>query len=105
MSHKTLEDFEDEGFTIYEPGQKKQAPAAQQATESKIVVIDNKELVQAVERTNKVFQQSIAASNAVMQASIESLVAAMSNKPDSFTLNIERDQRGFMTSVTVKINK
>ena len=104
MGHKSLEDFENDGFTIYEPGQKKQSSSPAHV-ESKIVVIDNKELVAAVERTNAVFQQSIATSNATMQASIESLAATMANKPDSFTLDIERDQRGFMTSVTVKINK
>jgi len=105
VSHKSLEDFENDGFTIYEPGQKKQSPSAPPATETKIVVLDNKELVQAVERTNQVFQQSVTTSNALLQASIENLVATLANKPDSFTLDIERDGRGFMTSVTVKINK
>lgn len=105
MSHKSLEDFENDGFTIFEPWQKKPTSDVHHAAETKIVVVDTKEVLLAVEKTNQVFQQSMAASNAIFQASIENLVATMANKPDSFTLDIERDGRGFMTSVTVKINK
>lgn len=104
MSHKTLEDYENDGFSIYEPGKKPKA-VAQQAPETKIVVIDNKELVHAVERTNQVFQENMATSSALMQACMEKMMSTMADKPDSFTMDINRDERGFMKSVTVTINK
>ena len=106
MTTKSIEDFENDGFSIYDEGQRPSDTSAPQSPgETKIVVVDTKEVLHAVERTNMVVKHGIENSNRQLQASIDKLVASISKKPESFTLDIKRDQRGFMTSIDVKINK
>lgn len=106
MTDKRIEDFENDGFEIYDEGYPKpSADKPQVSGETKIVVVDTKEVLHAVETTNMIVKQGIENSNRQLQASIARLVQAVGRKPDSFTLNIKRDQHGFMTSVDVKINK
>lgn len=103
MAHKkvkSIEDFEADGFEIYDhrPADKgaKVKPAEKQVP-SKIIIMDNNDVLKAVQE-----------SNAALKAGLEKLVGAMYNmqeKPDSFTLDIKRDQHGFMKSINVKINK
>lgn len=102
---KRIEDFENDGFSIYEEGEKPSAKKDQSASETKIVVVDTKEVLLAVNHTNVIVKQGIENSNIQLQVGIEKIVQAMRVKPDSFTLDIKRDQRGFMTSIDVKINK
>jgi len=105
VTHKRIEDFENDGFVIYgDEDHKPSAPQAQVVGETKIVVVDTKEVLHAVAHTNVIVKQGIENSNLQLQASIERLVQTLAKKPESFTLDIKRDQRGFMTSVHVKIN-
>lgn len=103
---KTLEDFEEDGFTIYnESFPKPNTPVPTGVGgETKIVVVDTKEVLSAVQATNNIVKTGIENSNRQLQASIDKLVNSMAKKPESFTLDIKRDQRGFMTSIDVKIN-
>lgn len=102
MAHKTIEDFEDDGFSIYnEAEHPKKAPKSEATHEkqkeqpqSKIVIMDNKDVLQAVEHSNN-----------VMKESMENLVNSLKNRPNNFTLVIERDQRGFMKNIKVKVDK
>ena len=107
MTHKRIEDFEEDGFKIYDESNPK--PSADSPPhvmgETKVVVVDTKEVLKAVETTNIIVKQGIENSNRQLQASIDKIVHAVGHKPDSFTLEIKRDQRGFMTSIDVKINK
>ena len=107
MTHKRIEDFESDGFEIYdEDNPKPSADKGYQAPgETKIIVVDTKEVLRAVEATNMIVRQGMENSNRQLQSSIEKLVRTIGKKPESFTLEIKRDQRGFMTSVDVKINK
>lgn len=103
---KDIEDLENEGFTIYnESFPKPSAPAqAVAGGETKIVVVDTKEVLSAVQATSLSVQMGMENSNRQLQASMDKLVNSMAKKPESFTLDIKRDQRGFMTSIDVKIN-
>ena len=106
VTHKRIEDFENDGFVIYGDGDHKPStPQAQVVGETKIVVVDTKEVLHAVAHTNVIVKQGIENSNLQLQAGIAQIVKAMGVKPESFTLDIKRDQRGFMTSIDVKINK
>lgn len=104
MTTKTIEDFEDEGFKIYDEG-KKPSAGPNDSGEAKIVVVDTKEVLIAVNHTNVIVKQGIENSNKQLAASIAKIVRAVDDKPSSFTLDIHRDQRGFMTSIDVKVNK
>lgn len=113
MTDKRIKDFEADGFSIYEepkyvkPSETMAPPHtdAHVVGETKIIVVDTKEVLHAVAHTNVIVKQGIENSNLQLQAGIEKIVQAMGSKPDSFTLDIKRDQRGFMTSIDVKINK
>ena len=106
MTDKTLKDFEDEGFKIYDEGKKPSSNSGpSDSGETKIVVVDNKAVLHAVETTNAIVKEGIENSNKQLAASVARIVQAAGQKPDSFTLDIKRDQRGFMTSIDVKINK
>lgn len=106
MGNMTVEDFENDGFKIYEESNKPRAkssvlkdtktPVKSAAPEavSKVVIIDNKDVLDAVKD-----------SNLALQANIKELVCALdTKKPNSFTLNIERDQYGLMKSIKVKVD-
>lgn len=100
MGHKnkSLSDLESEGFTIY-PDMDKPKTTPKVTTlpvqpQQKIIIMDNREVLKAVAESNKQFKESI-----------EYLMGSMSEKPDSFTLDIQRDQHGFMKSIKVKVNK
>ncbi len=107
MTGNRIEDFENEGFSIYDEDDLKPSSdkVPQVVGETKVVVVDTKEVLLAVETTNMIVKQGIENSNRQLQASIARIVQAVGHKPDSFTLDIKRDQHGFMTSVDVKINK
>lgn len=105
MTGKRLEDFENDGFKIYDEGEKPSPDKPNSPGETKIVVVDNKEVLHAVETTSMIVKQGIENSNRQLAASVARIVQAAGQKPDSFTLDIHRDQRGFMTSIDVKINK
>jgi len=108
---KTVPELEADGFTIVSPGATKvstatKSPEVSTKNEAPIVLIDTKGLSKAVEESNAVFKQSVENSNRAFQAGIERIVqSSIATKSDSFTLDINRDERGFMSSVTVKINK
>lgn len=104
MTDKTIEDFEDEGFKIYDEG-KKPSAGPNDMGEAKIVVVDTKEVLLAVESTNIIVKEGIENSNKQLAASIAKIVRSVDDRPDGFTLDIHRDQRGFMTSIDVKVNK
>ncbi len=107
-SKMSVEDFENDGFIVYtekdnskELAVKTDVPKAPPVpktvapkTPSKIIIMDNKDVLAAVKESND-----------VLKSGLEQLVHSMSAKPQSFTLDIKRDQRGFMTSINVKVNK
>jgi hypothetical protein len=105
MGRKTsVEDFENDGFTVYtekDDSKKyevkveapKVAPTVAPKTPSKIIIMDNKDVLVAVKESNEVLKNGL-----------EQMVRSMDSKPKSFTLDIKRDQQGFMTSINVKVN-
>jgi hypothetical protein len=103
MAHKkvkSIEDLESVGFKVYDnrPVDKgaKDKPAEKQVP-AKIIIMDNNDVLKAVQE-----------SNAALKTGLETLVNSMysmQEKPDNFTLTIERDQRGLMKSINVKVNK
>tara|TARA_R110002096_G_C14661910_1_gene728362 strand:+ start:49357 stop:49680 length:324 start_codon:yes stop_codon:yes gene_type:complete len=106
MKDKNLDDLESEGFTIYNesfPKPSDPTPTGVGA-ETKIVVVDTKEVLHAVAAGNQIVQAGMENSNRQLQSVIGQLIANIPKKPESFTLDIKRDQRGFMTSIDVKIN-
>lgn len=101
---KNLEDLESDGFVIWNEAFSKPVKGDPVEINPKIVVVDTKEVLSAVQATNLIVKTGIENSNRQLQASIDKLVNSMAKKPESFTLDIKRDQRGFMTSIDVKIN-
>lgn len=98
---KSLTDLESDGFVIHSDLERPQkAPKVTTLpvqSPAKIVIMDNRDVLKAVAESQKQFRESI-----------ERLIASMhsmSDKPGSFTLDIQRDQHGFMKSITVKVNK
>ena len=96
---KSLAELESDGFSIYSGLEqpKKTQPKASAPPQPKIIIMDNRDVLKAVAESQKLFKESI-----------ENLMASMysmSEKPDSFTLDVQRDQHGFMKSITVKVNK
>ena len=94
--NRSVEDFENDGFTVYteeddddtEYEVPEPTPTKVVTKKStKVVIIDNKDIVHAVSKSTEV---------------LKSLVNYMASKPQSFTLNIKRDDRGFMSSIEVK---
>ena len=107
MSYKKLKDLEEDGFTIYSETDTDRNVIEH---ETKIVVVDTKEVLSAIDNTNRIMQAGYVSSNQQLQDAIERLVGVLATKPDdkkpeSFTLDINRDARGFMTSVDVKVNR
>lgn len=103
---KDLDDLENEGFVIYGGDtHKKQAKGEPAVADTKIVVVDTKEVLHAVAATNAIVKAGMDNSNAQLKLVVAELVSHMPKKPESFTLDIKRDQRGFMTSIDVKIGK
>lgn len=100
----TVEDFENDGFVVYNertrpkkanPKEPSEVPQKQLSKNpAKIIIMDNKDVLAAVKESNE-----------ALKAGLEQLIYSMESKPESFTLNIERDQRGFMTKIKVKVNK
>lgn len=100
--YMTVEDFANDGFEIYDESPKpkkvsspvaKPAPVVPAAS-SKVIIIDNKEVLTAVKESND-----------NLQTGLKQLVYAMETKPNSFTLDIERDNQGFMKKIKVNLNK
>ena len=107
MGHKTLEDLEEDGFEIYSSSEKKsrlQSKATSDAHNT-AVAADNSDLLKAIGDSNLTHLQSSEMTAKSFQYGIEKLIEAMADRPDSFTLDIERDERGFMKTVNVKVNK
>lgn len=99
MGNKTVEDFEADGFMVYSEKEKppvaKVTPAPAAPTPpAKIIIMDNKDVLVALKESNKALKEGL-----------ETLVYSMQSKPEGFTLDIERDSRGFMKSIKVKVNK
>jgi len=105
MAHKqSIEDFEADGFTVYsnderpkKPIKKIEASQNSPTPPSKVIIMDTREVLKAVQ-----------ASNETLKHGLENLITtmySMDKKPDNFTLSIERDARGFMTNIKVKVNK
>lgn len=106
MTDKTIEDFESEGFKIYDEGKKPSSTSGpKESGETKVLVLDTKEVLHAVNQANAIVKEGIENSNKQLAASIAKIVRAVDERPDGFTLNIHRDQRGFMTSIDVKIKR
>jgi hypothetical protein len=97
---RTIQDFENEGFTVYEEGEgiktiKADNPIPAPETEpSKLIIMDNRDVLTAIKDSNEALQNGLA-----------QLIYSMESKPDGFTLDIERDSRGFMTRIRAKVNK
>jgi hypothetical protein len=94
--NKTTEDFANDGFNVYnqEPKVDKVVTPKFTKNESKVIIMDNREVINAVKESNQALQDGL-----------KQLIYNINSKPEGFTLNIERDQRGFMKSIKVKINK
>lgn len=107
MSSKLIQDLENDGFSIFsEEDLDKRNPASDEPIEPTVVVVDTKEVLAAVAETSLTVKAGIENSNRQLQSSVSQIVNAIkTEQPSSFTLDIKRDERGFMSSVEVKINK
>lgn len=112
MGNKTTRsELSDEGFELVDNDadmikpKKKLKPEIRKSEKAPapIIIIDNKELIKAV--NNEALTRAIIETNLLLQNKFDSLVKSLKEKPSNFTLNIKRDERGFMTSVDVKIIK
>lgn len=96
----SIEDLEKDGFSVYGDNERPvkaspdKTPAVQPLGETKIVVIDNKDILKALAETNMSFQ-----------VATNILVKTLKEKPTSFTLKIERDHQGYMSNIQVTVNK
>lgn len=90
----SVEDFESDGFVVYHQKDKEKVKDVVPMKPSKVIIMDNKDVLNAVKESNE-----------ALRTGLEQLVYSMETKPDSFTLDIQRDSRGFMQSIKVKVNK
>lgn len=105
MKNKSIEDFEDDGFEIYHPREKNKRFENKAKPSAPVATNDNSDILKAIGESNLTQQRSSEMTAKSFQHGIERLVKALADKPDSFTLDIERDERGFMKKVNVTINK
>lgn len=116
----SIEDFEADGFKVYsddehpkkiteksvekitkKPVEKlaeKKSPYDKSQPSTKIIIMDNREVLKAVEASNK-----------TLKAGFEKLIKSMysmhpaQEKPNNISVKIERDNRGLMTGATLKV--
>jgi len=107
---KSIEDFEADGFEIYSEGERpekivekiveKKSPYDKSSAPAKVIIMDNTDVLKAVEASNKTLKEGM-----------EKLVKSMysmhptQEQPSSISVKIERDSRGLMVGATLKVNK